>query len=64
MLGTVQKRVQRMPLETSFLSRGLVFLGSDNVGEGQVFLGLQIFLPYQTAFISQEDRENDKGMHR
>lgn len=50
MLGTVQKRVQRSPLETPFLSRGLIVLGSENVGErGQLFLGLQKIFPSQTA---------------
>lgn len=47
MLGTVQKSVQRSPLETPFLIRGgLIVLGSENVGEeGQLFLSLQTFFP-------------------
>lgn len=47
MLGTVQKSVQRSPLETPFLIRGgLIILGSENVGEGgQLFLSLQTFFP-------------------
>lgn len=47
MLGTVQKSVQRSPLETPFLIRGgLIVLGSENVGEeGQLFLSLQTFSP-------------------
>lgn len=55
MLGTVQKSVQRSPLETPFLIRGgLIVLGSENVGEeGQLFLSLQTFSPNQTAPHSQ-----------